>query len=70
MRHRFSVGRARAKRTFLYSAPTQDLQYDDKLIRTQAGWRIERRDYTTFMVDGDDRMTFGGRAPDWGTDYR
>jgi len=22
------------------------------------------------LVDGDDRMTFGGRAPDWDTNYR
>ena len=45
-------------------------EYDDKLLRTQAGWRIHRRDYSTFMVDGDDRMTFGGREPDWDATYR
>ena len=45
-------------------------EYDDKLRRTPEGWRIHRRDYTTFFVEGDDRMTFGGREPDWQKDYR
>ena len=45
-------------------------EYDDHLRRTTAGWRIERRDYTTFMVEGDDRMTFGGEEPDWEKKYR
>jgi 3-phenylpropionate/cinnamic acid dioxygenase small subunit len=45
-------------------------EYDDTVVRTSAGWRIERRDYTTFMVEGDDRMTFGGREPDWDANYR
>lgn len=45
-------------------------EYDDKLRRTPAGWRIHRRDYTTFFVEGDDRMTFGGREPDWEKTYR
>jgi 3-phenylpropionate/cinnamic acid dioxygenase small subunit len=45
-------------------------EYDDKLRRTPAGWRIHRRDYTTFFVEGDDRMTFAGREPDWEKNYR
>jgi 3-phenylpropionate/cinnamic acid dioxygenase small subunit len=45
-------------------------EYDDKMRRTPSGWRIYRRDYTTFFVEGDDRMTFGGREPDWEKSYR
>ena len=45
-------------------------EYDDKLIRKAEGWRIQRRDYRTFMVEGDDRMTFAGREPDWDKNYR
>jgi len=28
-------------------------QYDDELIRTEAGWRVARRRYTNYVVDGD-----------------
>jgi 3-phenylpropionate/cinnamic acid dioxygenase small subunit len=45
-------------------------EYDDRLRRTPAGWRIHRRDYATFFVEGDDRMTFGGEEPDWEKSYR
>jgi 3-phenylpropionate/cinnamic acid dioxygenase small subunit len=45
-------------------------EYDDQLRRTDQGWRIHRRDYKTAFVEGDDRMTFGGREPDWEKDYR
>ena len=45
-------------------------EYEDRLRRTPEGWRIHRRDYSTFFVEGDDRMTFGGQEPDWEKTYR
>ncbi|MEM1140947.1 MAG: nuclear transport factor 2 family protein [Pseudomonadota bacterium] len=39
--------------------------YDDKLVRTESGWRIAHRDYTTVMTEGDERMTFNGEDPTW-----
>ncbi len=40
-------------------------EYDDTLLRTPQGWRIARRDYTTFFTEGDQRMTFAGDEPHW-----
>lgn len=40
-------------------------EYNDHLLRTDKGWRISRRDYTTFFTEGDDRMVFGGEEPAW-----
>ena len=35
-------------------------EYRDSLLRTDQGWRIARRDYTTFFTEGDHRMVFAG----------
>lgn len=40
-------------------------EYRDSLLRTDKGWRITRRDYTTFFTEGDDRMVFAGEEPAW-----
>lgn len=40
-------------------------EYRDKLVRTANGWRIARRDYTTFFTEGDNRMVFAGEEPEW-----
>jgi len=40
-------------------------EYRDQLVRTDKGWRINRRDYTTFFTEGDDRMVFAGEEPEW-----
>jgi 3-phenylpropionate/cinnamic acid dioxygenase small subunit len=39
--------------------------YDDTLRRTDAGWRIVRRDYTSTAIQGDERMLFAGEAATW-----
>ena len=40
-------------------------EYSDHLRRTDKGWRIAHRDYTTFLTEGDDRMVFAGEEPAW-----
>jgi hypothetical protein len=39
-------------------------RYDDELHRTEGGWRIARRKYTNFVVDGDKAVIRRGAPQD------